>query len=122
MLTKQTVVSLVDSSNATFSKLFHLYGGFFRKKTQIRFYTKSSVKYLKKKVLNKKLKKGSIVKNYIVRQAFRVKKTDSSTVLFYENSSVIIKKKNIPSFKYFIGPVNYNLFNKKFLILFKDNV
>jgi len=91
------------------------------KKTKIRFYLKSSVQVLKRKVKNRKLKKGSITKNYIIRQTYTVKKYDSSTVLLGENSAVVIKKKNIPTFKYFVGPVNSELHNKKFLILFKES-
>lgn len=120
MLIKQSIVHLLDNSNIRLLKIFQLYGGFFRKKTKIGFYSKGSAKLLKRKVLNRKIKKGNILKNYILRQKYVIKKIDSSSLNLSDNSIILIKKKNIPRYKYFIGAIPKNIKNKKYQILFKD--
>jgi len=126
MIQKQTLVNLSDNSGIGLIKTFHLYNGFFRKKSKIGYYSKGSAKLLKKKKnlylkknVKKSFKKGSVVKFYLVRQSYSFLKKDSSSIKFKDNSSIIMKKKNVLHSQYVSGPVISDLGKKKIMLSFK---
>lgn len=126
MICKQTVMNVSDNSGASIIKVFHLYGGFFRKKSNVGCYTKSSVRLLKKKYNrrfgNLKLRKGKITRFLITSQKYYIKKKDSSVIKTFNNSGILMKRKNIPFSKYIIGPSFSNLNNKRLISCFKNYI
>lgn len=120
MINKLTIINNSDTSNIGFVKVFHLYGGFFRKTTKIGFYVKGSIRVLKKKYIKNKVKKGKIIKLIINSQRFFIKKKDNSIINNYKNSGICLKKKNVLNSNYIVGPGFKNLNNKKLLNYFKD--
>jgi|TARA_B100000768_G_scaffold156935_1_gene154722 large subunit ribosomal protein L14 len=65
-------------------------------------------------------KKGNICRGLLVRTAFPNQRLDGSVSRFYENSIILIKKKQNPKSKYIFGPSVFNLKRKKFKTLFKS--
>ena len=65
-------------------------------------------------------KKGNICRGLLVRTAFPNRRLDGSVSRFYENSIILIKKKQNPKSKYIFGPSVFNLKRKKFKTLFKS--
>ena len=62
MIWKETKLIINDSSNINEIKTFHLYGGFYRKKSKIGFYLKASIKKIYNPEKNINFIKKKIVK------------------------------------------------------------
>lgn len=124
MIQKQTWLTLSDSTSALWFKTFHLYGGFFRKKSYIGDYIKGSVRVVKpqlgfyKGFITKKIKKGYIRRSLILRSFLIINKLNIN-FKFNSNASLIIKKKNLILSSHIIGPTSNKLKNKRLLLLFK---
>ena len=63
-------------------------------------------------------KKGDICRGLLVRTTFPNRRLDGSVNVFYENSIILIKKKQNTKSKYIFGPSVFNLKRKKFKTLF----
>lgn len=126
MILKLTVMNIADASGLKIVKIFHLYGGFWRKSTKIGNYCKGSVKSVKKRkknnILKKVFRRGNIVKTYVVRQRYTIQRVDSSSIKFFDNANLMMKKKNVFQSKYLIGPGVMELSRKKYLSIFKSKV
>ena len=70
--------------------IIHLYGGSFRKKTNVGFYIKGTIKFIIRKVKkkkNKKLKrirKGQLFRSLVCRSKFKLKNLDNSFFFFFQ--------------------------------------
>ena len=51
---------------------------------------------------------------------YKNQRLDGATTYFYENSTILIKKKQNPKSKYILGPTLFTLKRKKFKSLFKS--
>ena len=91
---------------------FHLYNGFNQKISYMGRFIKVVVKSTKP---NNRLRKKSKVRSFIMRTRKIFKKLDSSTVLFFYNTSVLLKKRLSPRGKELFGPILYNIKRKKFI-------
>jgi|TARA_B100000795_G_scaffold154221_1_gene115601 ribosomal protein L14 len=65
-------------------------------------------------------KKGNICRGLLVRMVYKNQRLDGATTYFYENSTILIKKKQNPKSKYILGPTLFTLKRKKFKSLFKS--
>ena len=125
MIQKQTWLNLSDSSSALWFKTFHLYNGFFRKKSYIGNYIKGSIRIEKpqlgfyKGFITKKIKKGYIRRSLILRSFWITNKLNLN-FKFNSNTSLIIKKKNLVLASHILGPTSNKLNNKRLLLLFKN--
>lgn len=125
MILKQSWLNLTDSSSILWTKIFHLYSGFYRKITSIGYFVKGSVRVLKPQLFfykgftKKKIKKGFIRRSLIIRVVYKKLRIFLPFFTFKTNSSILIKKKNIILSKYLLGPANFFLKNKKIITLFK---
>jgi large subunit ribosomal protein L14 len=70
----------------------------------------------------KPIRKGHVTKSLIVRTAKEILYKDGSTVAFFENSGILIKKKKQPRTIHVIGPVSKRLKRKFYLALFEEHV
>ncbi len=64
-------------------------------------------------------KKGDICRGLLIRSRYFIFKADGSTILFKNNNTILLKKKQELKSKYLHGPVSFNLKRKKFINLFK---
>jgi len=125
LIQKKSWLSISDNTNVKWIQIFHLYKGFYRKKTTLGFFVKGSARVVEPPRLEYKgfkfkfNKKGDICRGLLIRNKFNVKKNDSSVIFFKNNNVVLIKKKQDLKSKYLYGPVSKIMKRKKFLLLFK---
>lgn len=105
-------------------KVIHLYKGFKRYTSETGLYIKASAKKVKppkieyKGFKRKYIKKGDLVRALIIKAKYKKPFKNTNKILFFENSSIIIKKKNVTRSKYFFGLVSKTIKKKKFMLLF----
>lgn len=106
MIQKLTWVYLTDSFRIKWIKVFHLYGGFFRKKTKISFFIKGSIRsvmQIKKRYKNvNRYKKGTIIRCFILRTVYVIFKNNFINIFFIQNSTIHFKR------KYFLSRFFFN--------------
>ena len=125
MIQKETWISFTDKSNAEWGQVFHLYKGFFRKKSSISFFFKGSIKKIippKEIYKGFKLKffiKGNIFRGLIINTKYNFLQNDLFKVNMNINNCILIKKKQTPVSKHFLGPILKKINRKKIILLFK---
>ena len=125
MILKESWVWVSDATNIRWIKTFHLYKGFFRKKTKQSFFIKGSARIVEPpRIEYKGFKykynlKGDISRLLIVKTNSKLLIRDGSTVRFNSNTGILIKKKSEPRSKYVYGPIYAVFKRKRFLSLFK---
>jgi large subunit ribosomal protein L14 len=125
MIFKKTWLNVADNTNVEWLQTFHLYKGFFRKHTKEGYFIKGSARVVEPPRLEYKgfkikfNKKGDICRGLIIRGKYPIKRIDGSTAHFYNNSTILLKKKYDVKSKYLFGPISYSIRRKKFLSLFK---
>jgi large subunit ribosomal protein L14 len=128
MIQKKSWLNVSDNTNVNWLQTFHLYKGFRRQSSTIGFFIKGSARVVEPPRVEYKgfkfkfNKKGNICRGLLVRTAFPNRRLDGSVSRFYENSIILIKKKQNPKSKYIFGPSVFNLKRKKFKTLFKSVV
>jgi len=128
MIQKKSWLNVSDNTNVNWLQTFHLYKGFRRQSSTIWFFIKGSARVVEPPRVEYKgfkfkfNKKGNICRGLLVRTAFPNRRLDGSVSRFYENSIILIKKKQNPKSKYIFGPSVFNLKRKKFKTLFKSVV
>ena len=128
MIQKKSWLSISDNTNVKWLQTFHLYKGFFRKKTKIGFFIKGSARVVEPPRIEYKgfkfkfNKKGDICRGLLIRSKYNTNKNDGSVLYFKKNNIVLIKKKQDLKSKYLYGPVPKTLKRKKFLTLFKATI
>lgn len=126
MIQKKSWLNVSDNTNVNWLQTFHLYKGFRRQSSTIGFFIKGSARVVEPPRVEYKgfkfkfNKKGNICRGLLVRTAFPNRRLDGSVSRFYENSIILIKKKQNPKSKYIFGPSVFNLKRKKFKTLFKS--
>ena len=126
MIQKKSWLNVSDNTNVNWLQTFHLYKGFRRQSSTIGFFIKGSARVVEPPRVEYKgfkfkfNKKGNICRGLLVRTAFPNRRLDGSVNRFYENSIILIKKKQNPKSKYIFGPSVFNLKRKKFKTLFKS--
>jgi large subunit ribosomal protein L14 len=70
----------------------------------------------------KPIKKGHVAKALIIRAKKEVINPDGSTVAFFENAGILLRKKKQPRTIHVIGPVSRRLRRKFFMALFEHHV
>lgn len=115
MIQKNSYVYPIDKSGALLGNVFHTYKGGMKKISYVGEFVKISLRKVKPDI---KLKKKTKVKALIVRAKFRSNKMDGSTLFFYENSVVLIKRKLVTRSKEFTAPADRNILRKKIIYKF----
>jgi len=128
MIQKKSWLNVSDNTNVNWLQTFHLYKGFKRRSSTIGFFIKGSARVVEPPRVEYKgfkfkfNKKGNICRGLLVRTAYTSSRLDGATASFYENSTILIKKKQNPKSKYIFGPTLSGLKRKKFKSLFKSVV
>lgn len=111
MIIKGTTLIPMDKNGVWQVKVFHLYGGFFKKFSKPGSFVKSSVK--KTKINSIVLKKSKLKSIIILTKKFSFK-NDLSFFSFKLNSCVLLKRRLTPVGKEILGPTLNTLKRKKF--------
>lgn len=126
MIFKQTWLDVADNTNVRWLQVFHLYKGFHRKSSKIGFFIKGTARVVEPPRIEYKgfkikyNKKGDICRGLIIRNSYNVKKHDGTSVYFFSNNTILLKKKQDIKSKYLYGPITYLIKRKKFLSLFSN--
>jgi len=115
MFQKYSYLVPSDKCGVWWVSIFHLYGGFFRKVSKIGNFVKVSVKKTRP---DNWLKKKTKTKGIIIRSKKESFKSDGTSVKFYINNIVLLKKRTTPQGKIIFGPTIKNIKRKKFLTSF----
>jgi len=124
MVFKNTWLNVSDNTNVNWLQTFHLYKGFSRKTTTVGFFIKGSARSVEPPRIEYKgfkfkfNRKGDICRGLLIRVKYNLSKNDGSSAHFFNNSVVLLKKKQDLKSKYLYGPVSYKIRRKKFLSLF----
>lgn len=116
---------MADNTNVNWLQTFHLYKGFYRKFTKIGHFIKGSARSVEPPRIEYKgfkvkfNKKGDICRGLIIRNKYNVQNVDGSVLYFFNNSIILLKKKQELKSKYLFGPVSRLMRRKKFILLFK---
>lgn len=125
MISKHTWMNVSDNTNVKWLQTFHLYKGFHRKVSYPGLFIKGAAKSVEPPRIEYKgfkikfNKKGDVCRGIIIRAAFKLKKPDSSTLLFPQNSMLLIKKKQEFKSKYLFGPISYLIKRKRLTSVFR---
>lgn len=125
MIYKKTWIFVADNTNVEWLQTFHLYKGFSRKVTKEGFFIKGSARVVEPPRIEYKgfkvkfNKKGDICRGLIIRHRYNINRLDGSVTKFFNNSTILLKKKQDIKSKYLFGPVSFSLKRKKFLLLFQ---
>jgi len=117
---------VADNTNVDWLQIFHLYKGFYRKSACIGTFIKGSARVVEPPRLEYKgfkvkfNKKGDICRGLFVRGTYPLVKVDGTGLLFFNNSTVLLKKKQELKSKYIFGPISRAVRRKKFILLFKN--
>jgi large subunit ribosomal protein L14 len=126
MIFKKTWLNVADNTNVNWLQTFHLYKGFYRKSTKSGQFIKGSARSVEPPRIEYKgfkvkfNKKGDICRGLIIRNKYNTKIVDGGVLNFFNNSIILIKKKQELKSKYLFGPISRNLRRKKFILLFKN--
>lgn len=126
MIFKQTWLDVADNTNVRWLQVFHLYKGFHRKSSKVGFFIKGTARVVEPPRIEYKgfkikyNKKGDICRGLVIRNRYNVKKHDGTSVYFFSNNTILLKKKQDVKSKYLYGPITYLIKRKKFLSLFSN--
>ena len=109
MIQKETNLVVADNSGARSVRAFTLYGGSTRKTSYVGDIIHAAVKDA---IPNGKVKKGDVVRCFIVRTKKNIIRPDGSTISFDDNAVVIINDDNAPVGTRIFGPVARELRDK----------
>ena len=125
---KESWLHVSDNTNVCWVKTFHLYKGFFRKKSKPGFFVKGSCRVVEPPRLEYKgfkykySVKGDITRSWIVRSVFKAVNYDHTIIYFNTNSSILIAKKQNVKSKFVNGPVSQTVRIKKLHTMFNCSV
>jgi large subunit ribosomal protein L14 len=115
MIQQQTILKVSDNSGAKTVKCIKVLGGFKKKYAKLGDIITVSVQKLRNKLKKtSKVKKKEIYKALIIRTKIYSKKKDNFSILFNENSVVLINLQGNPIGTRIIGPLPKKLKNKNF--------
>ena len=112
MIQQESFLKVADNTGAKEIKCIRVLGGSGRKYGNIGDIIVASVR---KAAPGGQVKKGEVVKAFIVRSAKGVRREDGTYVRFDENAAVLIKDDKNPSGTRIFGPVARELREKDFL-------
>ena len=99
MILKKTWLHVADNTNVNWIQTFHLYKGFYRKFARVGNFIKGSARVVEPpRIEYKGFKvkfnmKGDICRGLIIRDKFNNQNVDGSNLLFFNNSTILLKKK-----------------------------
>ena len=109
MVQNETNLVVADNSGAKSVRVFRQFGGGNRKSSSIGDIVMCAVKSA---TPNGKVKKGEIVRGFIVRTKYPINRPDGSTINFDDNAIVLINEDGAPIGTRVFGPVARDLRDK----------
>lgn len=111
MIYKHTLLIPADRCGVFWVKVFHLYGGWWRKKSKLGDFVKTSIQDTK---ANNKLKKKTKITGIIIRTKKEILKIDKSSIKFKQNNIILLKRRMTPKGREVSGPIPSMIKRKKF--------
>ena len=112
MIQPQTRLKVADNSGAKEIMCIRVLGGSFRRSGNIGDVIVASVKSA---IPGGKVKKGDVVKAFIVRTHFVIQRPDGSSIKFDYNAAVIIDNQKQPQGTRIFGPIARELRDKDYM-------
>ena len=112
MIQQQTLMKVADNTGAKELMCIRVLGGSGRRYANIGDVVVCAVK---KAAPGGVVKKGDVVKAFVVRSVKGLRRADGSYIKFDENAAVIIREDNTPKGTRIFGPVARELRDKDFL-------
>ena len=125
MVQKQTWVTIGDGTTVQWMQTFHLYKGFKKKISFKGFFLKGSAKIVTPPRLEYKgfkfkyNSKGDICRYVLIRLKKGFATYEGSNYNFFQNTGVLIKKKQNLKSKYLYGPIEKSIKRKKIRLAYK---
>jgi len=122
---KKTWIKLSDSSQAQWLSVFHLYGGFCRKKTSAGYFTKGSVRIIQpmadpyKGFTVKRINKGKVCMALISKHVSPYKHPSGWALKSKDNGGAVMKNKTTFLSDHILGPCFSSVRKKKLASLFR---
>jgi len=115
MIYKSSKLIPSDKCGVWLVKVFHLYRGFNRKVSFQGDFVKCCVKIIRPENW---LKKKTKVHGILIRLNKEINRCDGSSILFFQNNIILLKKRLTPKGKQIYGPVSKQIKRKKFIYSF----
>ena len=112
MIQQQSLINVADNTGAKELMCIRVLGGTGRRYANIGDVVVCAVK---KANPNGQVKKGDVVKAFVVRTRKGLRRADGSTIKFDDNAAVIIKEDKNPTGTRIFGPVARELREKDYL-------
>lgn len=106
MFSKLSQLRVVDASGAGWVQVFHIYRGFWHKLAGVGDFIKGSVKHVafypryRRGKRYRPLRLGYRVRGLIVHARFAVRFTDTTRIVFFQNTTVLLKRRGLLKTKY----------------------
>lgn len=111
MVQKSTYLVPGDRCGVFWVKVFHLYGGWWRKKAGVGDFIKVTVRDTKP---DNKIKKKTKLAGILVRTKKEIIKGDNSAIKFKLNNVILLKRRMTPKGREIFGPIPSTVKRKKF--------
>ena len=111
MIYKQSYLIPADRCGVFWVKVFHLYGGWYRKVSYVGNFVKVSVRDTR---TNNKLKKKTKITGVIIRVKKETFKSDKTFLKFKKNNVILLKRRMTPKGKEIMGPILWIIRRRKF--------
>jgi ribosomal protein L14 len=115
LIKKETQLIPIDKTGVLLANVFHLYKGGMRKTSRTGDFVKISVRIVKPDMVMQKKQKSVAL---CINTVFRLSKLDSSSIFFYQNDCLLIKRKFIFRSKEILYPGNVLIRRKKLIYKF----
>lgn len=119
MIIKNSYLIPSDKNGVWLVRVFHLYGGFFKKFSLSGNFVKVSVK--KTKINSLVLKKNKL-KSILIHTKKLINKNDFSYFKFKFNTCILLKRRLTPIGKEIYGPSIFSIKRKKFIYSFSGSI
>nr|YP_005090343.1 ribosomal protein L14 [Phaeodactylum tricornutum]ADY18519.1 ribosomal protein L14 [Phaeodactylum tricornutum]QII42424.1 ribosomal protein L14 [Phaeodactylum tricornutum] len=115
MIQERTILKVTDNSGAKTVRCIKVLNGFKRKHAIVGDIVVVSIQQLRNKAKNtSKVRKKEICKGLIVRTRMKLKKKNGFSIVFQENSIVLVNKQGNPIGTRIVGPLPKLLKKNKF--------
>jgi len=119
LIQKNSVIRPADNCGVIRVRVFHVYKG---SKGRLAFtgdFLKTSAKIVKPE---NPIKKKTKMRSILIRTVFLKNRKDGSSISFYRNSAVLLKKRLTPRGKMIRGPIVRTIKRKKFISSFSKSI
>jgi len=126
MLPKLARTKVVDTSGAGWTMTFHIYRGFQHRYASLGDFLKGSIKHVafypryRRGKRYRPLRLGYIVRGLVVQTRHPVRFYDNTRVFFFQNASVLLRRRGLLKSKFITGPLVRTMRRRQYNSVFTD--